>query len=885
MTATPKETFLKDYTPYPFLLPKTELEFELKSAQEVRVTARLHFAPNPAGTPGPLVLHGGPEVVLEKLSINGVEVAAEGWSREGEALTLSQVPQAPFTLESVVRINPEANTALSGLYTSGGKFCTQCESDGFRNITFFPDRPDVLSVYTTKITAGKRYPQLLSNGNLVAESAEGETHSATWHDPFPKPCYLFALVAADLEILEDHHRTASGREVTLRMYTDKGMDAEANLRHAMTSLQKAMKWDEEVYGREYDLDLFMVVAVEDFNFGAMENKGLNIFNSKVLLASPETATDARHASVESIVAHEYFHNWTGNRITCRDWFQLCLKEGLTVFRDQEFSADMHSRIVQRIQDVNVLRARQFPEDAGPNAHPIRPEKFLTVENFYTATVYEKGAEVIRMLHTLLGAEGFRKGTDLYFARHDGQAVTTEDFVAAMADANGADLTQFERGWYHQAGTPKVEASDAYDAASGTYRLTLRQSCPLPKGAKEPYHIPIRLGLLDARGAEIALQPDAATNDAVTGDVLHLREATRDYVFTGLKERPLPSLLRGFSAPVTLDYAYDRAQLAFLMAHDGDGFNRWEAGQRLMVTVLKDRVAEPAAPLDAGLLEAMRTVLTDATLDKAMVAEMLSLPGHSYLAELYAKGSVDPLAIEAARHGLYRDLAAALEAEFLQAYEANQSAEGAPYRFVFADVGRRSVKNIALYYLNQIPGHAPRAMRQQEGAGNMTDEQGAFSALAHGVDAAAREASLAAFHAKWQHDPIVIDQWLRMQTAIDRAEALSKAEELMQSPFVRDAQNAAKLKPNRVNAVIGGFVSNAAQFHRADGAGYRYLAEQVITIDPVNPRLAARLAAPLTEWDKYGAPRQKLLVTELERILRRPNLSADTLEIVGKSLPK
>ncbi len=888
MSESLTETLLKDYQPYPYLLPKTELRFELLGESEVRVHAKLHFMPNPAAKPGTLVLNGGPEVGLELLAIDGVEIPREGWTRLGEELTLAQAPQAPFTLESTVRIDPAANTALSGLYTSGGKFCTQCESDGFRNITFFPDRPDVLSVFTTTITAdATRYPQLLSNGNLLEERAESGLRTAMWHDPFPKPSYLFALVAADLEILEDHHVTASGRTVTLRMYTDKSMDAEANLRHAMTSLQKSMAWDERVFGLEYDLDLFMVVAVEDFNFGAMENKGLNIFNSKVLLASPETATDARHHSVESIVAHEYFHNWTGNRITCRDWFQLCLKEGLTVFRDQEFSSDMHSRTVQRIQDVNALRARQFPEDAGPNAHPIRPEAFLTVENFYTATVYEKGAEVIRMIHTLLGAEGFRKGMDLYFARHDGQAVTTEDFVAAMADANGADLTQFERGWYHQAGTPILTADDDYDAASGSYSLTLRQSCPFPAVPKEPYHIPVRFGLLDAQGHDLALHPDAETTRHVQNDILHLRTPEQRFVFTGLHARPLPSLLRGFSAPVTLDYAYDRPQLAFLLAHDADGFNAWEAGQRLMVAAIKDRVEDlrtgHAPRLDPSLVEALRRVLADHGRDKAMVAEWLSLPSHSYLCELYEKGQVEPIWIEVARRGLERALAVELEAPLRATYEANRGSESRPYRFECADIGERALKNIVLFYLAQIPRHVALASRQLRDARNMTDEQGALNALAYGADAAARDTGLMNFHDKWARDPIVIDQWLRLHTVIDRAEALEMAQGLMAGPHVRDAQNAAKLKPNKVNAVLGGFMGNPVQFHREDGAGYRFLAAQVLVIDAANPRLAARLVAGLTDWEKYMPIRAMQMRDELAHIHRHPGLSTDTSEIVGKAL--
>jgi aminopeptidase N len=909
-TVTPaaKPTLLKDYTPFSHLLTCTELSFEIVSEQEVRVSSRLHFSPNPdAKDTTRLELDGGKDIALHALRIDGTALSDADYTREGERLSITRIPGSDFVLEADVIINPEANTTLAGLYTSGGKFCTQCESHGFRNITFFPDRPDVLSEYFTTIIAdGSKYPQMLANGNKVADEtlADGRRR-VQWHDPFLKPSYLFALVAADLALLEDSFTTASDRNVRLEMYTDKPKsgkleDATAQLTHAMDSLKRSMKWDEERFGREYDLDLFMVVAVDDFNFGAMENKGLNIFNSKALLATPDTATDARYGRVESVVAHEYFHNWTGNRITCRDWFQLCLKEGLTVFRDQQFSADTHSHTMQRIADARFLRSTQFAEDAGPNAHPIRPDSFMTVENFYTTTIYEKGSEVIGMLHTILGRDGFRKGTDLYFERHDGQAVTTEDFVAAMADANSIDLTQFEQSWYTQAGTPTLAVREEYDAKNARYTLHFTQSCPPVQREREAglqkiaYVIPVKIGLIGADGTDLPLAVEDGTT-LLHGDTFLLTTNSYSLTFTNVKEKPVASLLRHFSAPVKLDFATSRTDLAFRIAHDSDGFNRWEAAQQLAVSVLQELIAahRASAPLvvDAGLIDAYRAVLQNTALERDMVAEMLSLPGYDYLAGLYPNGSVVPESITAARIALRAALADALEEELAEAYAATTPEVGTPYRFTRKDVADRALRNSALFYLmagQHAARYAPLAEEQQETATNFTDEMGALSALTTHRDGFGsfpiRQQAMDRFFRKWKHDALVIDSWLSTEAMINRPDALERTAKLMQSEWVRDEKNPEKLKPNRVRAVLGSFATaNPVQFHRPDGKGYHFLADQVLVLDKANPRLAAGMVKPLCDWERYEPARQEQMLVELKRVAAHPTLSTDTKEIVGNAL--
>src|SRR5471032_789527 len=669
-TEQPQVIYLKDYQAPEYLIDETHLTFELFDDHTL-VHAQLVMRRNPergAGLP-PLVLDGE---LLELLSLklDDADLTPADYQLTAEHLTL-QPKSAQFTVDSTVRIHPETNTELEGLYKSSGMFCTQCEAEGFRKITYYLDRPDVMSKFTTTVSAEKHnFPVLLSNGNPIASGPEGDDrHWATWEDPFMKPAYLFALVAGDLWCIEDTFTTMNKREVTLRIYVEpENID---KCQHAMNSLKKSMRWDEETYGREYDLDIFMIVAVNDFNMGAMENKGLNIFNSSAVLARAETATDAAHQRVEAIVAHEYFHNWSGNRVTCRDWFQLSLKEGFTVFRDSGFSADMNSATVKRIQDVAYLRTHQFAEDAGPMAHAVRPDSFIEISNFYTLTVYEKGSEVVGMIHTLLGAEGFRKGSDLYFERHDGQAVTCDDFIKAMEDANGADLTQFKR-WYSQAGTPRLAVSESYDAAAKTYSLTFRQSCPQTpdKVEKLPFVIPVELGLLDSKGAAIALRLSGEASAQGTSRVISVTEAEQTFTFIDIAEQPLPSLLRGFSAPVKLSFPYNRDQLMFLMQHDSDGFNRWDAGQQLSVQVLQELIGQQdrgeALVLDPRLVTALRSVLGNEQLDQAMVAEMLSLPGEAYLTEISEVADVE--AIHTAREFVRRQLAEQLFDGLWQRYQ-------------------------------------------------------------------------------------------------------------------------------------------------------------------------------------------------------------------------
>ncbi|WP_107329690.1 aminopeptidase N, partial [Metapseudomonas otitidis] len=694
--------------------------------------------------------------------------------------------------------------------------------------------------------------------------------------------YLFALVAGDLWCVEDVFTTMSQREVTLRIYVEpENID---KVQHAMDSLKKSMRWDEEVYGREYDLDIFMIVAVNDFNMGAMENKGLNIFNSSCVLARAETATDAAHQRVEAVVAHEYFHNWSGNRVTCRDWFQLSLKEGFTVFRDAEFSADMNSRTVKRIEDVAFLRTNQFAEDAGPMAHPVRPDSFIEISNFYTLTVYEKGSEVVRMIHTLLGAEGFRKGTDLYFERHDGQAVTCDDFVKAMEDANGVDLTQFKR-WYSQAGTPRLAVEEAFDATARTYSLTFRQSCPATPGQAEklPFVIPVELGLLDAAGNDLPLRL-AGEGKALGGNrVISVAEAEQTFTFVDVAEKPLPSLLRGFSAPVKLSFPYSRDQLMFLMQHDSDGFNRWDAGQQLSVQVLQELIGQhqrgEQLALDSRLLDAFRTLLEDQSLDQAMVAEMLSLPSEAYLTEISEVADVD--AIHAAREFARRSISDALFPQLLTRYKANRAlSRETPYVASAEHFARRTLQNIALSYL-MLSGKAEvlqACLEQFEACDNMTERLTALSVLVNSSFEDEKAKALASFADYFKDNPLVMDQWFSVQAGCTLPGGLERVQALMAHP-------AFTLKnPNKVRALIGAFANqNLVNFHRADGAGYRFLADHVITLNALNPQIASRQLAPLTRWRKYDAARQALMRAELERILASGELSSDVFEVVSKSL--
>ncbi|QFU02528.1 Aminopeptidase N [Halomonas sp. THAF5a] len=873
----PQPIYLSDYRPPAYRVTRTELTFELDPAA-TRVKARLHLERHPeceAGTPLAL---DGEQLALKAIAIDGQPLGEDEYEVGEAGLVVHRVPEA-FLLDTEVEIAPEANTALEGLYQSSGMYCTQCEAEGFRRITFYPDRPDVMATFsTTVIGDAATLPVLLSNGNPVERGTlPGGRHFVTWEDPHPKPSYLFALVAGDLEKVEDRFTTQSGREVTLQIWVEaENLD---KTDHAMASLKRAMAWDERAYGREYDLDLFMIVAVNDFNMGAMENKGLNIFNSAAVLTHPQTATDAAFQRVEGIVAHEYFHNWSGNRVTCRDWFQLSLKEGFTVFRDQTFSADTNSAAVKRIEDVSFFRTAQFAEDAGPTAHPVRPDHYIEIGNFYTLTIYEKGAEIVRMLSNLVGEEAFRRGSDLYFSRFDGQAVTIEDFVDCMAEASGEDLGQFLR-WYSQAGTPEVDAHGEYDYANAEYRLVLRQRTPATPGQpeKQALHIPIRLGLVgtkSGRDLPLTLDGEALGTDAV----IHLREDEQEFRFTDVSEAPVPSLARGFSAPVKLHFPYGREDLAFLQAHDSDGFNRWDAGQRLALLALDDLIAAHRngveKVMDPRVVEAFRALLAAEVDDKAVLAQMLTLPSEAYIAEQQPLVDVD--AIHAARTFVKQSLATALRDDFLRLYEENRSE--APYAPEPEQIAARSLKNVALSYLMAIEDEAGLELAQAQFAAdhNMTDVRHALTLLVHGSRGDLADPALKAFGEKWAHDPLVMDQWFSLQVTRPQADVLERVKFLMAHP-------AFSLKnPNRVRALIGAFANqNPVNFHRADGEGYRLLADTVIELNKLNPEIAARLITPLTRWARFDEARQELMKAELERI-RAEELSPNVYEVVEKAL--
>jgi aminopeptidase N len=880
MTSTsPQPIRREDYRVPDFLVDEVDLDFDLRD-DGTTVRSRLTVRRNPAAgnASAPLALDGE-ELELKSLALQGEPLGANRYQLDAERLVIRDVPDR-FELVVETRIHPHKNTALSGLYVSGGNYCTQCEAEGFRRITFFPDRPDVMARYTTRIAAEKaRYPVLLSNGNPDgAGDLPGGRHWARWIDPFPKPSYLFALVAGDLKALEDRFTTRSGREVTLRIYV-RAEDLD-KCGHAMESLKKAMAWDEEVFGREYDLDLFMIVAVSDFNFGAMENKGLNIFNTKYVLAKPETATDADYLAIEGVVAHEYFHNWTGNRITCRDWFQLSLKEGLTVFRDQEFSSDMNSRAVKRIADVRRLRAAQFPEDAGPTAHPVRPDSYIAIDNFYTPTVYEKGAEVIRMMHTLLGPEGFRAGMDLYFERHDGQAVTCEDFVQSMEDASGADLGQFRR-WYAQAGTPEIEVEERWDEGARALDLLVRQAVPSTPGQpkKEPMVIPLALGLLGGDGAELAVRLEGDNTGAEGTRVLPVRNSEERFRFAGLAERPAVSLLRGFSAPVRLK-PLPRERLTFLFAHDTDPFARWEAGQQLGASLLLEMASawrQGGQPtLDPAYIDALGRTLTDGRLEASFRAEAVTLPSEAFLADQMPVA--DPEAVFIAREAARRAIAAQLSDRLLETYETNR--EQGPYQIDAEAMGRRALKNAALSYL-AAPGGDARGLRlavsQYRAGGNMTDVLASLSLLADRPEPD-REAAFADFYARWREEALVIDKWFALQAMSRMPDTLERVQALLQHPAFTYGT------PNRVYALIANFASgNPVRFHAQDGSGYRFLADQVLTLDPRNPQVASRILTPLGRWRRQSPERQTLMKAELRRILAAPQLSKHTYEIASKGL--
>ncbi len=850
----PTAVHLSDYRPPAWLVDAVHLTFRLDPGA-TRVLSRIAFRPNPAVPRGDLRLDGE-QIRLISAAIDDTPLGDAALAPDETGLTLpaDQLPDGPFTWTAEVEIDPAGNTALEGLYMSRGMYCTQCEAQGFRRITYYPDRPDVMAPFTVRIEAA--LPVLLSNGNPV-DSGDGW---AEWHDPWPKPSYLFALVAGDLAAVSDRFTTASGRGVALNIWVRPG--DEDRCAYALDALKRSMRWDEKVYGREYDLDVFNIVAVDDFNMGAMENKGLNVFNSKFVLASPETATDQDFERIEGIIAHEYFHNWTGNRITCRDWFQLCLKEGLTVFRDQEFTGDMRSAAVKRIDDVLMLRARQFREDNGPLAHPVRPESYVEINNFYTATVYEKGAEVIGMLKRLVGEDGYRAALDLYFDRHDGDAATIEDWLRVFEDATGRDLSQFKR-WYSQAGTPRLHVTEAWE--SGTYTLTFRQETPPTPGqpAKAPQVIPIAVGLLNPNGHEV-----------VPTTLLEMTEAEQSFRFDGLAARPIPSILRGFSAPVILTRQPDNAERAFLLAHDTDPFNRWEAGRALAKDALMRMVTDGAAP-DTAFMEALGRVMADTDLDPAFTALALRLPGPDDLAQgLYEAGvTPDPLAIHAAREALSTAIAGAHAGRLEELYRG-MDVPG-PYSPDAAAAGRRALRQAALSYLTRLDG-GRLAGAQFAAARNMTEELAAFDCL---LRAGAGAAAAARFYDRWQADRLVLDKWFTLQAAnATPAEAVAVTRRLTEHPDF-DWTN-----PNRFRAVIGAFaMMNPAGFHDPSGAGYELVADWLIRLDGRNPQAAARMASAFETWHRYDADRQAQMRAALQRIRDRAELSRDMDEMTGRIL--
>ncbi len=870
---------LKDYTPYPFLVDKVDLDVSLEPTA-TRVSAKLKLKPNPeAKTPGgPLVLNGQ-KLELAEVKIGGRKLPAGDYTLDAETLTIHKVPDRAFTLETTVTCNPEANQALTGLYRSRGIYCTQCEAEGFRRITYYPDRPDVMSVFTVRIEAdASATPVLLSNGNLIDSGKIGKTgrHFATWNDPFRKPAYLFALVGGKLGHIKDSFTTASGRKVDLRIYVEPGK--EDRCAWAMDSLKRSMRWDEKRFGREYDLDIFMIVAVSDFNMGAMENKGLNVFNDKLVLASAETATDGNYEAIEAVIAHEYFHNWTGNRITCRDWFQLCLKEGLTVFRDQEFTADERSRTVERIGSVRGLRAAQFPEDAGPLAHPVRPESYIEINNFYTSTVYEKGAEVCRMLQTLIGVDGFRTGMDLYFARHDGEATTVEKFIACFEDACRIDLQQFKL-WYSQAGTPELVCSMSYDAKKQQADLTIEQVLsPTPgQPKKKPFHMPVRMGLIGSNGMEIPLR--LADGSQPAHGILELRKAKQTFSFKGVTSRPVLSLLREFSAPVNIALEQTTQDLEFLMVHDSDLYNRWQAAQTYATRLILELMAGKRPKAGSGpkdLAKAIGNTIADDQLEPAYRAMMMVLPSESDIAREVRK-NVDPAAIHAAREAVAKDIGSVLHDDLKRIYD--QHALKGPYQPDATSAGHRSIRLAALGLMARRggPEDLARVARHFADARNMTDQMTALSILAD-LDTPERSNALKAFEKQWGGDGLVMDKWFAVQAMSDLPGTVEEVAKLQNHPMF------ALSNPNKVRALIGSFAAgNQLNFNRPDGKGYTLVADAVMALDKLNPQVAARMLGAFRSWQTLEAKRRELAKSALETVRDRQGLSRDVFEIVTKTL--
>ncbi len=876
-TDTAQPIRLKDYRPPDWLVDTVVLDVSLHPTQ-TKVRSTLALKPNPKSPAAPLVLDGD-GLALVSLKLNGKDPGPDSYRVTPDQLTIPQPPNGPFTLEIETLVDPTANTQLSGLYRSSGTYCTQCEAEGFRRIAYFPDRPDVMAVYTTRIEADKTQAAvLLSNGNLI-ESGDlpSGRHFAVWHDPHPKPAYLFALVGGNLACVEDHFRTMTGRDVTLRIYVEPGKESRCG--YAMDSLKRAMRWDEQAFGREYDLDIFMIVAVSDFNMGAMENKGLNVFNDKYVLASAETATDGDFAGIEAVIAHEYFHNWTGNRITCRDWFQLCLKEGLTVFRDQEFSSDMRSRPVKRISDVRSLRAAQFVEDSGPLAHPVRPEKYKEINNFYTATVYEKGAEVVRMVQTLIGKEKFRAGMDLYFARHDGEAATVEQFIQCFADASGRDMSQFMR-WYAQAGTPDVTVATRFDAARRIFTLECKQNVPATPGqpVKEPMVIPLSIGLVAPDGRDLPLA--LANGGVIERGVAVLTEPATTFEFGGIDARPVLSINRGFSAPIRLDSDLTGDDLAFLAGHDSDAFNRWQALQTISMRLLIDnagRLRSGQAPRsDDKLMVALAAILEDAVLEPAFIALALVPPGEGDIAREIGR-DIDPDAIYQARRALRVEIGMRLEPALSTLYERMTVPGG--YTPDATSAGRRALRNVALDLMaaDGRPEALARAARQYDAADNMTDRMAALSTLSlH--RSAERDHALADFYQRFAADALVIDKWFGLQAMIPDAATLDSVRALTAHPAFSFSN------PNRVRALIGAFAQgNPTQFNRADGAGYGFVADNVLALDGKNPQLAARLATAFRSWRILEEGRRTRAQAALEHISSSPGLSRDLADITERAI--
>ncbi len=871
--AQPKAIYLKDYTAPNYLISTTDLSFQLYDGYTA-VTAVINFYKNPKSSEdNRLVLHGE-ALNLQSISIDNSLLLPTDYRIDNKSLTLANVPDR-FELKTIVHIDPAKNKALEGLYRSRTMYCTQCEAEGFRKITYYLDRPDVLAKFSTRIEADKdAFPILLSNGNKT-DSGETEAgrHFALWHDPFPKPCYLFALVAGNLACVSDTFTTMSGRIVDIELYVEtKDLD---KCEHAIASLQRAMKWDEDVYGREYDLSVYMIVAVDDFNMGAMENKGLNIFNTSCVLAHPSTTTDTSFQRIEAIVAHEYFHNWSGNRVTCRDWFQLSLKEGLTVFRDAEFSADMGSRTVKRVEDVNFLKTAQFAEDSGPMAHPIQPASFIEISNFYTVTIYEKGAEVVRMIHELLGAKEYRKATDLYFERHDGQAATCDDFVQAMADSSGRDFSQFKH-WYSQAGTPQVSVKGSYDPAQKTFSLTMQQHCPNTPGQndKKAFFIPVKIALIDTDGPVPLFNQ---TKDLGLETVLELTETEQTFVFENIDSDVVPSLLRGFSAPVKLEYNYTTENLLHLINHDNDGFNKWDAVQRIATKELLDIVNNNRSALSHEFINGLKGLLkTD--LDPAMVGLVLRLPSQNYLTEISA--NVNPQAIHAARELARLNIATALKDILWERYQSLHIKQS--YKANNEQIAKRSLRNTCLAYLSLLNDDIinQAILDQYYNANNMTDQFAAFSAIVHSPStllSAKASTVLEDFYKQWKHEALVVNQWFQVQATHAHKNALTAIKDLMQHPDF-DINN-----PNKVRSVVSAFTGINSSFHSKNGASYAWLADIVIQLNASNPQIASRLVTPLTRWKKYTKPFSNLMKIELQRIAKEPDLSKDVYEVVNKSL--